>query len=48
MSGRNDYKRRETKIIYNQGGGKTEETHTYGEQTEGHWRGCGRGDGLNG
>ena len=27
---------------------KTEETHKYGEQTEGYWRGCGRGDGLNG
>ena len=29
-------------------GDKTEETHKYGEQTEGCWRGCGRGDGLNG
>ena len=27
---------------------KTEETHKYGEQTEGYWRGGGRGDGLNG
>ena len=27
---------------------RTEETHKYGEQTEGCWRGCGRGDGLNG
>ena len=27
---------------------KTEETHKYGDQTEGHWRGSGRGDGLNG
>ena len=24
-------------------GDKTEETHTYGEQTEGYGRGCGRG-----
>ena len=29
-------------------GDKTEETHKYGEQTEGYWRGCGREDGLNG
>ena len=35
-------------IIKKQGGGKTEETHKYGEQTEGYWRGCGKGDGLNG
>ena len=27
---------------------RTEETHKYGEQTEGYGRGCGRGDGLNG
>ena len=32
----------------NREGDKTEETHKYGEQTEGYWRGCGRGDGLNG
>ena len=31
----------------NREGDKTEETHKYGEQTEGYWRGCGRGDGLN-
>ena len=37
-----------TKIIQKQGGDKTEETHKYGEQTEGYWRGGGRGDGLNG
>ena len=29
-------------------GDKTEETHEHGEQTEGYWRGCARGDGLNG
>ena len=23
---------------------KTEETHKYGEQTEGYWRGCERGE----
>ena len=27
---------------------KTEETHKYGEQTEGYWRVCGRGNELNG
>ena len=32
----------------NREGDKTEETHRYGEQTEGYWRGCGKGDGLNG
>ena len=28
----------------NREGDKTEETHKYGEQTEGYWRGCGRGE----
>ena len=32
----------------NRVGDKTEETLKYGEQTEGCWRGCGQGDGLNG
>ena len=42
--------RREGKQKYykNREGDKTEETHKYGEQTEGYWRDCGRGDGLNG
>ena len=40
---------RERKQKYtNKEGDKTEETHKYGEQTEGYWRGCGRWDGLNG
>ena len=38
--GKQKYKNRE--------GDKTEETLKYGEQTECSWRGCGRGDGLNG
>ena len=39
-----EHKRRETKkYIKNREGDKTEETHKYGEQTEGYWRGCGRG-----
>ena len=41
-------KGKETKIISKQGGDKGEETLKYGEQTEGFWRGCGRGDRLNG
>ena len=36
----NQYKNREED--------ETEETHKYGESTEGYWRGCGKGDGLNG
>ena len=32
----------------NREGDKTEETHKSGGHTEGYWRGCGRGDGLNG
>ena len=32
----------------NKEGDKTEEIHKYGEQAEGCWRGCGRGNGLNG
>ena len=40
---------REEKQKYkNREGDKTEETHKYGEQTEGYWRGFGREDGLNG
>ena len=39
---------REGKQKYKNRGDKTEETHKYGEQTEGYWRGCGRGDELNG
>ena len=39
-----EHKGRETKTGR---GTKTEETHKYGEQTEGCWRGCGRRDGLN-
>ena len=31
------------KAYENTEGDKTEETHKYGEQTEGYWRGCGRG-----
>ena len=42
-----EHKGRETKYK-NREGDKTEETHKYGEQTEGYWRGFGRGDGLNG
>ena len=42
-----EHKGRETKII-NREGDKTEETHKYGEQTGGYWRGCGRRNGLNG
>ena len=41
-----EHKGRETKYK-NRERDKTEETHKYGEQTEGYWRGCGRGDGLN-
>ena len=36
------------KLYKNREGDKTEETHKYREQTEGCWRVCGRGDGLNG
>ena len=36
------------KYYKNREGDKTEESHKYGEQSEGYWRGCGRGDGLNG
>ena len=44
-----EQKRRETKIIQkNREGDKTDETHKHGEQTEGCWRGCGKGDELNG
>ena len=32
----------------NREGDKTEEIHKYGEQNEGYWKGCERGDGLNG
>ena len=32
----------------NREGDKTEETHKHGEQIEGYWTGCGRGNGLNG
>ena len=32
----------------NREGDKTEETLKSGEHTEGYWRGCRRGDGLNG
>ena len=39
---------RERKKDKNREGDKTEETHKYGEQTEGYRRGCGKGDGLNG
>ena len=40
---------REGKHKYkNRKGDKTEETHKYGEQTEGYGRGGGRGEGLNG
>ena len=42
-----EHKGRETKNIKT-GRGQTEETHKYGEQTEGYWRGCRREDGLNG
>ena len=30
------------KLYKNRDGDKTKETHKYGEQTEGCWRGCGR------
>ena len=40
-----EHKGRETKIIKNREGDKTDK---YGQQTEGYWRGCGRGDELNG
>ena len=43
-----EHKVRKTKIILKREGNKTEETHKYGGQTEGYWRGCGRGDVLNG
>ena len=43
-----EHKGRETKIILKTGRGTKQETHKYGEQAEGCWRGCGRGDGLNG
>ena len=39
-----EHKGRETKNNIKTGRG-TEETHKYGEQTEGCWRGCGRGMG---
>ena len=39
---------RKQKEYKNRKGDKTEETPKYGEQTEGHGRGCGRRDGLNG
>ena len=36
------------KYYKNREGDKTEETHKYGEETEGCWRGRGRRDELNG
>ena len=36
------------KSYKNREGNKTEETLKYEEKKEGYWRGCGRGDGLNG
>ena len=39
---------RKQKSYKNREGDKTEETLKYGEQTEGYWRGCGRGDELTG
>ena len=36
-----EHKGRETKQYKNREGDKTEETHKYGEQTEGYWRGMG-------
>ena len=36
------------KYYKNREGDKTKETPKYGEQTEGFWRGCGRGNGLSG
>ena len=39
---------RKQKLYKNREGDKTEETHKYGEQTEGYGRGGGRAYGLNG
>ena len=36
------------KICKNREGDQREETPKYGEQTEGSWRGRGRGEGLHG
>ena len=44
---KDEHKGKETKNKYREGD-KTEETLKYGEQTEGYWRGCGRGNELNG
>ena len=43
-----EQKGREAKRYKNRVGDKTEKTLKYGKQTEGYWRGCGRGDGLSG
>ena len=42
-----EHKGRETKIIQKQRGTKYK-TRKYGKQTQGYWRGCRMGDGLNG
>ena len=39
-----EHKGGEAEKYKNREGDKTEETLQYGEQTEGYWRGCGRGE----
>ena len=45
-----EHKGREAKIIYKQGGGQNirDSYVLYREQTDGCWRGCGWGGGVNG